>query len=182
MQHGPDCGTTLRSTTMSVMPRRQRAVATCNSGGSPLQGLGTLHRPRLPIRTSLGRELLGHPVCLTLGLEGLESLEELGVASRTTGAGRLLLPIHQRQPQLCNPSPPPRREGHGLHSAPNPLPPNVSQGAQTSTRLAPLVHRLLCDGQSMRFASPFNLLGQIPRSLLRLSQRWYGRWHERLST
>ena len=28
----------------------------------------------------------------------------------------------------------------------------------------------------------FNLLGQIPRSLLRLLQRCYGRWHERLST
>jgi transposase-like protein len=28
---------------------------------------------------------------------------------------------------------------------------------------------------------PFNLLGQIPRSLLRLLQWCYGRWHERLS-
>jgi ArsR family transcriptional regulator, arsenate/arsenite/antimonite-responsive transcriptional repressor len=28
----------------------------------------------------------------------------------------------------------------------------------------------------------FNLLGQIPRSLLRLLQWCYGRWHERLST
>ena len=27
----------------------------------------------------------------------------------------------------------------------------------------------------------FNLLGQLPRSLLRLLQWCYGRWHERLS-
>lgn len=31
-------------------------------------------------------------------------------------------------------------------------------------------------------ASGVNLLGQIPRSLLRLLQWWYGRWHERLAT
>ena len=29
--------------------------------------------------------------------------------------------------------------------------------------------------------APLNLLGQIPRSLLRLLQRCYGRWYERLS-
>jgi putative ABC transport system substrate-binding protein len=34
----------------------------------------------------------------------------------------------------------------------------------------------------VRLAGLFNLLGQIPRSLLRLLQWCYGRWHERLST
>jgi hypothetical protein len=39
----------------------------------------------------------------------------------------------------------------------------------------------LIDYYRLRFQLEFNLLGQIPRSLLRLLQWCYGRWHERLS-
>jgi len=141
---------------MIVMHLRQRAVATFDGRGSPLKGGGTLRRPRLPIRQDPGRQLLGQRGRFTRGLPGLESLEQLGFASWATCAGCWLLPIHERQQHLFNPSPPHGCEGHGLHSAPNPLPPKIHQGAHTSELLVHLVHRLLFDRQSMRCDSHFN--------------------------
>ena len=43
----------------------------------------------------------------------------------------------------------------------------------------PGLQRYRCKEQDCK--RTFNLLGQIPRSLLRLLQRCYCRWHERLS-
>ena len=141
---------------MIVMHLRQIAVATFNGRCSPLKSCGPLRRPRFPLRQDSGRQLLGHRVRLKCGLHGLESLEQLGFASRATCAGRLLLPIYERQQHLFNPSPPYRREGHVLHIAPYPLPPKVHQGAQPSELLVNLVHSLLFDRQAMRFDSHFN--------------------------
>ena len=44
---------------MIVMHLREIAVATFDGRGGPLKGLGTLRRPRLPIRKYLRRQLLG---------------------------------------------------------------------------------------------------------------------------
>jgi hypothetical protein len=62
---------------------------------------------------------------------------------------------------------------------------NASLSAVTFAKLEAR-HQHGHGGQAFSMASlkrrAFNLLGQIPRSLLRLFPGWYGRWYERLST
>jgi len=139
-----------------VMHLRQLAVSTFDGRCSPLQGLGTLRHPRLPIHEPIERQLPGARRRLTRGLHGLQCLEHLGSASRATRAGRVLLPRQQRRPHGFNPSPPHQRAGHGLHIVLTPpLPPQVLQAAPASELRVDFVHRLLCARPPIRCHARF---------------------------
>jgi hypothetical protein len=132
------------------MPLRQGAVAPFDCRGGPLQALGLLSRPRVPLLTHMGRQLHGAGVQRTRVVYALQRLEPLGLPSRATWARSVRLPLHQRQQHVFHPWRPLRGQGHVRSIVPNPLPPHVHQGGHAPEWRADRVQGLLCDGHPVR--------------------------------
>jgi hypothetical protein len=134
---------TCGQTVMIMLPLRQRAVATFNRRGGPLERSGVLTGPRFPARQHLGLTLSGAWMPLTGVCNRLEHESDWDPAVRTARVAKPLLPVHQQPQQLPNPRCPHRGHGHGLHVLTPCLPPAVHQGRDVSARRADLIQGVL---------------------------------------
>jgi hypothetical protein len=106
-------------------PGRSGKVATCDGRGGPLQRLGLLSRPPLPPLQHLGGALRGDRGAVKRVLNGLPGFAALGFAARATPVRHGQVPIPTRPQDVCTPVPPPRRQDPLRAIVLHPLPPQV---------------------------------------------------------
>jgi hypothetical protein len=153
MQHRPPLIATRGPAPMVGRPLSQRAVATCDGRGGPLQRLGLLSRPPLPPLQHLGGALRGDRGAVKRVLNGLPGFAALGFAARATPVRHGQVPIPTRPQDVCTPVPPPRRQDPLRAIVLHPLPPQVEARGPPRELRAPLGQGGRCAGQALRFAS-----------------------------
>ena len=159
-QDGPHLGSPLGQSTMIVRHLRQRAGAPCDRRRGTLQGVDPVGRPRVPIRKDLWSESLGDGMLGNRGSHRFPCRLPLGLASATTGASHLVVPIDHGQEALVHPLPPPRRPDEPCPILMDALPPEIHEGSQGRPLLAARGHGVGTGGELMALSAHFDRLNR----------------------